>query len=320
MEVKRFLTGFFLCLTVIFFYCGCGSDESSNLSGKFDDKDKIQVSFISMDKEVPYWEEIHEGCQKAADEFCFVNYEWQAPFERDEFLQSECIEKAVVSGADVIIISAIPGKNVNKSLEKAKKAGVKIIYVDNPAQCEGVITLATDNENAGKTAGETMLKALKDAGIQNGVIGIESNSPDMVNTSLRDKGFRKVFEGSSFVIAPTAYAAGNPNITSDDVEEHPEYVGFFGANQTATLLIGQKMVDSANKQIVVGFDTAAQTLRLIDDGAIYATIKQNTKKMGYDGMKIAVEIMSGEYKGKIKNIDTGVTVITKENLSQVKFY
>ena len=57
---------------------------------------------------------------------------------------------------------------------------------------------------------------------------------------------------------------------------------------------------------------------MVKDGAIYATMKQNTKKMGYEGIKIAVDVMTGKYNEDVKSVDTGVTVITKENLSQIE--
>ena len=318
MEVRKFLTQFFLCLAVAFFSCGCGVEGDSDLSNKFTDKNKIKICLITMDKEVPYWEEIDKGCQKAVEESGIVDYEWLGPFERDENMQCECIDKAVADGAKVILISAVPGETVNVALEKAGKAGVKIIYVDNAAKYAGVVSLMTDNENAGKTAGQTMLAALQKAGIKSGTVGIISNSPDMLNTSLRDRGFRQAFQGSGFVVAPTIYASGNPNVVMDSVKEHPDYVGFFGANQTSTLLIGEQVKNSAKKQIVVGFDTAEKTLQLIRDGAIYATMKQNTEKMGREGIESAVKVMTGKYDDNNAVIDTGVTVITKDNLSQIE--
>lgn len=318
MEVRKFLTKFFLCLTVAFFSCGCGIEGDSDISDKFNGKNKIKVCLITMDKELPYWEEIDKGCREAVEENGVVDYEWLGPFERDENMQCECIDKAVADGANVILISAVPGEIVNAALEKASKAGIKIIYVDNAAKYAGVVALMTDNENAGKIAGQTMLAALQKAGIKSGTVGIASNSPDMLNTSLRERGFRQAFQGSGFVVAPTIYAGGNPHVVMDSVKEHPDYVGFFGANQTSTLLIGEQMKDSARKQIVIGFDTAEKTLQLIKDGAIYATMKQNTEKMGREGIEIAVKVMTGKYENNDAIIDTGVTVITKDNLSQVE--
>ena len=100
---------------------------------------------------------------------------------------ASCIAKAVENKVDVILISAIPGELVDSGLKKAVSAGVKVIYVDNPAEPEGIAELMTDNEAAGQVAGMTMLNALKNTGVQSGVIGIASNIPEMKNTSLRER-------------------------------------------------------------------------------------------------------------------------------------
>ena len=61
---------------------------------------------------------------------------------------------------------------ISQTVKNAKDKGVKIIYVDSPANEPAVTTLSTDNYNAGMIAGETMLEELKNAGITSGKIGI----------------------------------------------------------------------------------------------------------------------------------------------------
>ena len=50
---------------------------------------------------------------------------------------------------------------ISSALKEAASSGVKIVYVDSPANVEAEATFSTDNIAAGKTAGEEMLKALK---------------------------------------------------------------------------------------------------------------------------------------------------------------
>ena len=57
---------------------------------------------------------------------------------------------------------------ISSALNEAVEAGVKIVYVDSPANVEAEATFSTDNEAAGKTAGEEMIKALTEAGITSG--------------------------------------------------------------------------------------------------------------------------------------------------------
>lgn len=315
---KRTLTALLLCLAVIFFYIGCGSESNSNLKNKFDESHKMKICLITMDGVTPYWEEIDEGCRQAVSESGIVNYEWLAPSERDPVHQIECIDRAVADKVNAILISPVSDSGVNDSLKDAENVGIKIIYVDSTAENIGAAVLMTDNEIAGQTAGETMLRAFREAGITSGTVGVMANTPDTFNTSLRDRGFRRAFEYTAFTVAPTIYANGNPLSITESVIEHSDYVGFFGSNQTSTLRIGEQIKNSGSKQIVVGFDTAGETLDLIENGVIYATLKQNAYKMGHDGIEIAIKAVLGEHDSNNFNIDTGVEVITKENVGQLK--
>ena len=309
MSRRIFLSNFILSLLIVFLCLGCGSDNEIT-------RNNFKIFLITMDKEIPYWAGIDKGCRKAVEELGGIDYKWIAPKIREPDKQSECIDKAVAEGADAILISPISAIEINASLRKATESGVKIIYVDSMASYEGVVTLATDNMVAGKIAAETMLKALKDAGIKSGTIGVATNESTSQNTILRDRGFREVFEKTDFIVAPTVYLNNNPQIVKDDVKNHLEYVGYFGANQNSTVALGKQVKESGAKMIVVGFDTAEETLELIKDGFIYATLEQNTQAMGYDGIKFAVKVLDGLVSEENIIEDTGVSVITKETLNE----
>ena len=70
-----------------------------------------------------------------------------------------------------------------------------------------------------------------------------------------------------------------------------------------------------NDNLLVGFDTSDFTLTMIKEGIIFATMQQDPKRMGREGLKIAVEAVKGEYKGqKGAVIDLGVNVITRDKI------
>lgn len=53
-------------------------------------------------------------------------------------------------------------------------------------------------------------------------------------------------------------------------------------------------------------------LSLVSEGIVYATMQQNPKTMGHDGLAIAVSALEGTYTEINTKTDTGVTVITKD--------
>jgi ribose transport system substrate-binding protein len=54
-------------------------------------------------------------------------------------------------------------------------------------------------------------------------------------------------------------------------------------------------------------------LSLVKSGALLCIMAQNPYKMGYEGMKSAAKVLAGE-KLSPAYVDTGVSVITKDNL------
>ena len=64
---------------------------------------------------------------------------------------------------------------------------------------------------------------------------------------------------------------------------------------------------------MVGFDSDDKLVKLLADGHLAAIVVQDPFRMGYDGIKTALAASKGE---KVpENVDTGVNLITKENMN-----
>ncbi|MBO4400669.1 MAG: substrate-binding domain-containing protein [Selenomonadaceae bacterium] len=319
--MKIFKLVFFIFTAIFLAGCASGDDivvikdspsRDANEAAVYEDDYKIYL--ITMDLADDFWKSIDSGCRQAVKEIGGIAYEWTGPDVNEDAPQMECIDKAVADGADAILLAASSPRGVNESLIKAADAGVKIIYVDNAAEFDCVAFLATDNELAGMIAGETLLQGLAEAGITSGTIGIMVNKANVTSTALRVKGFRKAFEGRGFALDDTFFMEDEPQRIKDFVEEHPEYVAFFGSNERTALALGEQMRDSGSTQIVMGFDTSDAVLTLMHDGYLYATLQQRPQVMGHDGIEIAVKTLKGEYTDRNVRIDTGVTVLRKDSI------
>ncbi|RUY63331.1 LacI family transcriptional regulator, partial [Mesorhizobium sp. M7A.F.Ca.CA.001.09.2.1] len=71
---------------------------------------------------------------------------------------------------------------------------------------------------------------------------------------------------------------------------------------------------AADKVKVVGFDLLDQTVQLVQDGNVDATIDQAPEKQGFAAVDLIVQFLSGK---PIDNVDTGVGIYTKENIAEV---
>ena len=78
-----------------------------------------------------------------------------------------------------------------------------------------------------------------------------------------------------------------------------------------------KLLLVLGKVTIIGFDDLDQTLDLIRKGVVYGTAVQKNYMMGYQGIKTIADIKAGAMPSK-GIIDTGVTIVTKENVDTYK--
>ena len=271
-----------------------------------------KIALITMDSIDQHWITLNEGAQKAAEELG-VTVTFMSPNTKDDAQQIECVNNAVAGGYQAIIVAANGPDAISSALNEAVEAGVKIVYVDSPANVEAEATFSTDNQAAGKTAGEEMIKALTAAGITSGDIGIVNVNAATDSTVKREAGFRSAFEGTDYNILETQYGEGDAAKSQTIAENYitQGVVGIFGGNEGSTTGIGNAIKASGNTGVIgVGFDKSDAILALIQDGYLLATMAQNPDVMGSMGVEACVKVLNGESLGG-EVVDTGVSVLTK---------
>lgn len=321
--MKKKILALTCCMALgISLLAGCSSGGSSSGSGSGSQtpsgsgsqtNSDAKIALITMDSIDQHWVTLNEGAQKAAKELG-VTVDFMAPNTKDDALQIEQVNNAVAGGYDAILVAANGPDAISGALKEAAAAGVKIVYVDSPANVDAAATFSTDNAAAGKKAGEEMLKALTDAGVTSGDIGVINVNAATDSCVKREEGFRSAFEGTDFNILETQYCEGDAAKSQSSAENFitQGVVGIFGANEGSTTGIGNAIKASGKTNIIgVGFDKSDAILNLINDGYLLCTMAQNPDVMGYEGVKAAVAAINGEDLGG-KVTDTGVSVLTKE--------
>ncbi len=274
------------------------------------------IYLITMDQQDQHWYKINQGAQNMAD-MLGVNYFWEAPVVKDTEKQIEILNQVVAGGANAVMIAANDPVLISGAIEDAKAKSVIIIYVDSPAYEEAVITLSTNNYNAGEIAGRQMLVQLGELGISEGVIGIIGVNEVTDSTMRREAGFRNVMKvDGRFNVLNTIYANGNPAASQEAATNMYHYstdlVGLFGTNEGSTEGIGNAIQQEEMKVTGIGFDQSPTILEFIRKGYLQATIVQNPFTMGYLGMAQAVAALRG-YETGPESIDTGVVIFVKRN-------
>ena len=271
-----------------------------------------KIALITMDSIDQHWVTLNEGAQAEAKALG-VTVSFMSPNTKDDAQQIECVNNAVAGGYQAIIVAANGPDAISSALKEAASTGVKIVYVDSPANVEAEATFSTDNEAAGKTAGDEMIKALEAAGITSGKIGIVNVNAATDSTVKREAGFRKAFEGKGFELMETQYGEGDAAKSQTIAENYitQGVVGIFGCNEGSTTGTGNAIKASGKTDIVgVGFDKSDAIMNLINDGYLLCTMAQNPDIMGKEGVKAAVRALEGEELGGAVS-DTGVSVLKK---------
>ena len=287
--------------------------ESSEAAAPAGDAKDIKIALITMDSIDQHWVTLNEGAQKAAGELG-VTVTFMSPNTKDDAQQIECVNNAVAGGYQAIVVAANGPDAISSALKEAAGNGVKLVYVDSPANVDAEATFSTDNEAAGKTAGEEMIKALEAAGIKSGKIGIVNVNAATDSTVKREKGFRSAFEGKGYELMETQYGEGDAAKSQTIAENYitQGVVGIFGCNEGSTTGTGNAIKASGKSDIIgVGFDKSDAIMNLINDGYLLCTMAQNPDVMGEEGVKAAVAAIKGESLGG-KVTDTGVSVISKD--------
>jgi ribose transport system substrate-binding protein len=286
------------------------SEKSSELGNANTQKKKIIL--ITIDSMDQHWVNMDKGCKKAAKELNNIDYKWIAPDAKDDNKQIECVNNAVASGADAILIAANGPDAITSALKDADSEGVKLVQVDSFANYSCVQKIGTNNVKAGEIAGKHVLEALKAKGIKKGNIGIVSVNASCTSTVDRDNGFRSAFKGTEFKILPTQFGEGEAAKSKDLAANFISQgvVALFGANEGSAVGVGNANKENGNSVIAAGMDKSNTVINLVKSGSLLLTMEQDPEKMGYLGIQAAVKSLKGE-KVTPAYIDTGVTVLDK---------
>ena len=286
--------------------------------------DPIKITLITMDQMDVHWVKLEKAASAKVEELkaagVNIEYNWLAPEKKDNAQQIQMIETATNDGSDVIIISVNDSTACNDALQAALDKGIKLIYVDASASLEPSATFATDNYAAGAEAGKAMLQYLADAGLTEGTIGLVSAQAGVQSCIDRVDGFVSAFEGSAFTMGEVQYSDGDAvkaqELTNALIQDG--VIGVYGANDGATngAANAVKEANSNGANILcVGFDNSSSNRSHVRDGELLAFMAQNPNVMGEKAIEAAVNLMQGNALSET-NVDTGVSVVTKDNVDQ----
>jgi ribose transport system substrate-binding protein len=231
--------------------------------------------------------------------------------------QINIVQDMISRKVDALVLAACDENALIQPIDLAMAAGIPVITIDSGVNSDKPLSfVATDNIAGAKAAADELSRLIGGEG----KVGLMPFVPGAATSELRERGFKEGLEAHpGLLLVSTLYCMSDVakamDITQDMMTSFPDLKGLFAANEAGAIGAAQAIKAAGKTGIVklVSFDAAEEQITALKEGACQALIVQNPFKMGYTGVKAAIDAIQG--KPVEKRIDTGVTVVTLENFN-----
>ena len=266
-----------------------------SLAGTTQSADKKTLAFV-VNGASDFWKAAEAGVKKAQGELPNYNLVFKYPEQASAAIQIRLMDDLVAAGAAGIMVSSADPKTSSDSLNRIGKQ-VALFTTDSDApETSRVAYIGSSNTDAGKQAGQLVLKALPNGGKCMGFVGLLGAD----NAKERIQGVRDTIKGSKVTLVDVRGDDIDQTRAKRNVEDtltaNPDIncmIGFYSYN---TPRIYEALKDAGKlKQItVIGFDEDPITLGGVKEGTIVGTVVQQPYEWGYQGMKDMAKYLEGD--------------------------
>ena len=262
------------------------------------------IGFVLKTKNNPFWVDMEQAAQKAADQ-AGVRLIVQAPErETDVEKQMQIVENLIQKKVSVLVLAPCGSKEIVPAILKANQAGIPVLTVDTQIDQQTLKAagarvetfIGSDNLHGGELAGEFMAQALHDQGrviILEGIPGHET-------VDDRRRGFIKALESHPGVVVAASQTANAEqekafNVTQNMLQADPDVQGIFGCNDVMALgaMAACKGMNRTDI-VIVGFDASSPGRAAIQAGSMKGSVAQYPSEMGRLGVEKALARLRGE--------------------------
>jgi len=287
-------------------------------------KKKLTIAVIPKGTTHEFWKSIHAGSIKAARELSSpdadVEVIWKGPLREDDREQQiQVVEGFSSQGVNGIVLAPLDNRALVRPVEEAKRAGVPTVIIDSALESNQIVSfVATDNRKGGMLAAERMGQLLNGKG----KVLLLRYQEGSASTQEREDGFVQELKAKypGIDLISSDQYAGATRDTAKRASENllnrygDEVHGIFTPNESSTagMLLALQDIGKAGKMTFIGFDTSETFIEAMRNKQLHGIVVQNPFNMGYLGVRTMVEHLQG--KAVEKRIDTGVTMVTPDNL------
>jgi ribose transport system substrate-binding protein len=204
------------------------------------------------------------------------------PVTQDVPAQIAVVEQAIANPttAGILMGAAIDYKATDTVLEKARTAGIPVVYGNGQGEDSAArdAFVGTDNMALGIKAGELAKQALNGKGR----VGITAIT-QALNIQQRIEGFTNYLKANApdIKVIATVNEDGSAKSQSDAaatlLQAHPDVSLIYNTDDSGSLFIAQALKDQGltGRVQVIGTNAAADQLPTLRDGEVYANVTQD---------------------------------------------
>ncbi len=282
----------------------------------------LRIAVVPKGTTHVFWQSVEAGARKAEKELGGgVQVTFRGPEKEDDREhQVSLVQNLISSKYNAIVLAPLDDKALVGPVKQATAAKIPVVIIDSGLEAkvgeDFISFVATDNEKGGQMAGERLAQVLN----SKGKVLLLRYQEGSASTALRERGFVDAISKVSGItlIDPKRYA-GATRATAQEAAEnlllaHTEIDGVFCPNESSTygMLLALRSRGLTKKVKFVGFDASDAAVEAMRNDEIQGLVLQNPIRMGYLGVKAAVDHIRGT---KVEpRIDTGVVIVTKENM------
>jgi ribose transport system substrate-binding protein len=290
-----------------------------------------QYFLIATNTGLPYWQSAHAGFAKAAAQYG-VTEEMRGPDTFTPAVEVDEFRAAVAKKPAGILVSVSDPSLMGPEINKAISAGIPVITFDSDApDSQRLFFIGTNNLEAGRLGGQKVAAELNGKGNV-----VFFTMPAQPNLEERLKGYKDVFANYPGIkIVEVFDMKGNSGTAMDKAQEYLARTGPAKINAYISLesSSGKDVGESFKRTkpegaILMAMDVDQDTLALVKDGTIQATISQKPFTMALLGLKALDDLhhyplqpLARDYGSDASSpipafVDTGVSLVDKNNVEK----
>lgn len=299
-----------LSVLIISLFLSCSSKEK-----------KLHFVLVPKSLSNPYWFEAEDGMKDAAAKLG-AKAEFLGPVQADVAVQVNIIESLIARQVDGIAVSPDDPDGIKSVIDRAIAAGIPVLTFDSDSpESKRICYIGTDNYLAGREAAKQMLRFQG----KSGKYAIMTGGLGALNLNERIRGFRDEIKGQGANLTEVNILSCMEDtdkalMQMEEVTRSvPDLNAWFVTGCWATVAPKGALLNALNHRsdmVLIGFDTVKEELLLVKDGVVQALIGQRPYDMGKLCIETLYDIAVNKKIPDKEIYDTGVDVVTKENVDQ----